>query len=84
MAVVSRDAVDGLYARQNTGTASQPHMVTDCAGDYQDGVITPEAYVRFAVGWVTAGASIVGGCCGVGPEHILELKRQFPGQLCTA
>ena len=59
-------------------------MVRGCAGDYQDGVITPKAYARFAAEWVTAGASIVGGCCGVGPEHICALKRQFPGQPCSA
>jgi S-methylmethionine-dependent homocysteine/selenocysteine methylase len=55
--------------------------VLELAGDYQDGVITPEAYARFAGGWLAAGASIVGGCCGVGPEHIRELKRH---SLCTS
>lgn len=37
----------------------------------------PEAYARFAMGWVEQGASIVGGCCEVGPEHIAELARQL-------
>ncbi|GBF99997.1 hypothetical protein Rsub_12724 [Raphidocelis subcapitata] len=34
------------------------------------GLITPEAYARHAVAWARAGASVVGGCCGVGPAHI--------------
>lgn len=36
----------------------------------------PEAYAAFAMGWVAQGATIVGGCCEVGPDHIAELGRQ--------
>ena len=35
----------------------------------------PEAYAGFALGWVDQGATIVGGCCEVGPAHITELAR---------
>ncbi|MEY4698295.1 MAG: hypothetical protein RIT14_2723 [Pseudomonadota bacterium] len=35
--------------------------------------LTPEKYVDFAMGWVAAGATIVGGCCEVGPAHIRAL-----------
>ncbi|SLN29588.1 Homocysteine S-methyltransferase [Pseudoruegeria aquimaris] len=35
--------------------------------------LTPEAYARFALDWVQAGASFVGGCCEVGPDHIATL-----------
>lgn len=37
----------------------------------------PDAYAAQAMGWVAQGASIVGGCCEVGPEHIAELARQL-------
>ncbi|WP_027256809.1 homocysteine S-methyltransferase family protein [Leisingera aquimarina] len=37
----------------------------------------PEPYAEFAMGWVAQGATIVGGCCEVGPEHIAELARQL-------
>ena len=37
----------------------------------------PNAYAAFAMGWVEQGATIVGGCCEVGPEHIGELARQL-------
>lgn len=39
---------------------------------------TPENYYSFAQQWVTLGATIIGGCCGIGPTHIhklTELKR---------
>jgi S-methylmethionine-dependent homocysteine/selenocysteine methylase len=35
-----------------------------------DGMITPSAYAALAKEWVAAGATIVGGCCGVGPAHM--------------
>lgn len=35
--------------------------------------LTPEKYVDFAMGWVAQGATIVGGCCEVGPAHISAL-----------
>ncbi len=52
------------------------------AGDPRDGLgwdATPAraalAYARLAQGWLEAGASVVGGCCGTGPEHIHQLAR---------
>ncbi len=37
----------------------------------------PEAYAKFVMGWVEQGATIVGGCCEVGPAHIAEVARQL-------
>ncbi|OED45999.1 homocysteine methyltransferase [Rhodobacteraceae bacterium (ex Bugula neritina AB1)] len=39
--------------------------------------LSPEAYAEFAMGWIRQGATIVGGCCEVGPDHIAELARQL-------
>lgn len=40
----------------------------------------PEVYAGFAEDWIAQGATIVGGCCEVGPTHIAELaKRLKPG-----
>ena len=35
--------------------------------------LTPDAYLAFARQWVDAGATIVGGCCGIGTAHIATL-----------
>ena len=37
--------------------------------------LTPGLYAKHALGWVAGGATIVGGCCEVGPAHIAELAR---------
>lgn len=41
-------------------------------------IITPAAYSRFAVEWFTAGASIIGGCCGIGLDHIAAVRAALP------
>ena len=37
--------------------------------------VSPDAYLADARRWVEAGAAIVGGCCGVGVEHIRALAE---------
>jgi len=39
--------------------------------------LTPQAYLQWASSWVAAGANIVGGCCGIGPEHIERLHTHL-------
>lgn len=35
--------------------------------------LTTDAYSRFACDWADAGASMIGGCCGIGASHIHTL-----------
>ena len=39
--------------------------------------VTPARYADFAETWVEQGATLIGGCCEVGPAHIAELQRRF-------
>lgn len=39
--------------------------------------MTPARYADFVMGWVAAGATIVGGCCETGPAHIAEIARRL-------
>ncbi len=36
-------------------------------------VIPPDEFLRFAKQWVESGVQIVGGCCGLSPDHIAAL-----------
>jgi len=48
------------------------------ADDYgHDDIITPEAYVRHAQEWAACGADIIGGCCGIGPQHMQMVVTQL-------
>lgn len=37
--------------------------------------LTPEKYADYVLGWVEMGAKIVGGCCEVGPDHIVAIEK---------
>jgi homocysteine S-methyltransferase len=40
-------------------------------------MISPEDYLTAAQQWIELGAQIIGGCCGIGPEHIRLLKERL-------
>lgn len=40
-------------------------------------VIPPAELVRQSRDWQHAGASIFGGCCGIGPDHIAKLNQEM-------
>jgi homocysteine S-methyltransferase len=37
----------------------------------------PEAYAEHAMTWVDMGATIVGGCCETGPDHIRAIRDRL-------
>lgn len=39
--------------------------------------LTPSTYADHVMAWIDAGATIVGGCCEVGPAHIAEIARRL-------
>jgi S-methylmethionine-dependent homocysteine/selenocysteine methylase len=41
--------------------------------------ITPENYTRYALEWQALGADIIGGCCGISPDHIAHLAAALRG-----
>ena len=44
-------------------------------------VIPPEDFVAHAEGWLGQGVQVLGGCCGLGPEHIRLLRERLPTRL---
>lgn len=65
----------GSYAN---AFAPQPKDAT--ANDGLDEVrpdLDPQAYLTWAQKWVESGASIIGGCCGIGLEHIQALSENL-------
>lgn len=39
--------------------------------------LTPESYLVWAEKWCELGASLIGGCCGIGPDHIKALAARL-------
>ncbi|RVD69370.1 homocysteine S-methyltransferase [Mesorhizobium sp. M4A.F.Ca.ET.029.04.2.1] len=66
----------GAYANGFTAVEALKHGGTvDVLHARHD--LDPEAYAGQAIGWVEAGAHIVGGCCEVGPAHIAALRGRL-------
>lgn len=42
--------------------------------------LTPDRYAAFVADWIDLGATIVGGCCDIYPEHIIALASRFGGR----
>ena len=40
-----------------------------------DAVTSPDAYLHYVREWIDLGARVVGGCCGIGREHIQVLSQ---------
>ena len=45
--------------------------------------LNPVHYAEYAKRWRESGASILGGCCGIGCEHIRELAATFKDQAAS-
>lgn len=45
------------------------------ANTFAANAMSPDAYARLAPVWRDAGATIIGVCCGGGPEHVRALRR---------
>ena len=43
--------------------------------------ISPEEYAAACMRWVERGVQVIGGCCGIGPEHIELLQQRLPRRL---
>lgn len=39
--------------------------------------LTPSSYLNWAQKWIQEGATLIGGCCGIGPEHISVLSEKL-------
>ena len=68
----------GAYANGFTHISDgflETRPTVDALSARQD--LSPDEYARFAMEWIAQGATIVGGCCEVGPEHIKELAEQI-------
>ena len=52
----------------NSGRYKRPHW-------YFDSLIEPEQFAAAAMQWVQRDVKAIGGCCGLGPEHIAALAN---------
>ena len=63
----------GAYAN-SFSERKRSHQANALLSELRDDV-TPARYLDYVKSWIAAGASNVGGCCGIGPEHIKVISE---------
>lgn len=64
---ILREAFDGpLTAYPDSGYFKMPNWQFEA-------IIEPDDFRQFATAWIAAGVQVVGGCCGLSPEHIAAI-----------
>ncbi len=64
----------GVYANAFIEVQSAPGQAANETLSVLRQDLTPDRYAAFAREWIAAGATIVGGCCGITPQHIGALS----------
>lgn len=76
------DAVSTVAGRWSGPVFAYPHRgVFEMPNWRFTDTVSPTEFADAAVHWVKAGATVIGGCCGIGPEHIRELSESLPARL---
>ena len=60
----------------NSGDYVMPHWLFDT-------VCAPEVFAQVAADWTERGVQIVGGCCGLGPDHIRAARDRLAERLVS-
>jgi S-methylmethionine-dependent homocysteine/selenocysteine methylase len=70
-----RDLRVGVYANAFVPQRADAEANSDLTTIRAD--LDPHGYLGWVREWIAAGAGIVGGCCGIGPEHIAAIRRDL-------
>jgi len=71
-AIRKADALIPVMIQANAGV---PELIDDKTVFRE----SPEMMASFVPALITAGAGIIGGCCGTGPQHIIAMRRSIFG-----
>lgn len=82
--VAAREVINAASARIELGVYANAFPVMEVEEEGANATLHdirkdlgPESYAHWAASWVANGASVIGGCCGIGPEHIAALRSHF-------
>jgi homocysteine S-methyltransferase len=73
----------GAYANRLTPVTQEFAMADTSAPQAMRSDVNVARYTEFARQWVALGAELIGGCCGIGPEYIADLRRCFRDNVTT-
>lgn len=68
----------GGYANRFSAAHTDTGAANDRLSDLRDD-LDPTRYCDLTAGWLRDGATIVGGCCGITPDHIAAISEMLAG-----
>ena len=71
LSVLAKHWTGPVAVYPNSGTFKVPHWQFDT-------VCKPAEFADAGERWASQGARIIGGCCGLGPDHIRALRDRLP------
>jgi S-methylmethionine-dependent homocysteine/selenocysteine methylase len=75
-------ALDEVARRWGGLVGAYPHAGRFVMPNWQfTDEISPRVFADEAVKWTDVGARAVGGCCGIGPDHVRMLRETFPARM---
>ncbi len=75
-------ALDIVVKKWPGAVAAYPHRGHFIMPQWQFvDAISPADYLAEAKKWIARGAQVIGGCCGIGPDHIRLLKEKLPNKV---
>jgi S-methylmethionine-dependent homocysteine/selenocysteine methylase len=73
VATARGSAAVGGYANRFVTTHADGSAANTGIAAFRDD-LDPESYAEFVTRWLDAGATVVGGCCGMEPAHIAQIS----------
>ncbi|HEY1238482.1 MAG TPA: homocysteine S-methyltransferase family protein [Solirubrobacterales bacterium] len=71
------ETVESLRSAASLPVGCYPNLGHGTEAGWEfDAETGPRDYARLARSWVDAGAQVIGGCCGVTPEHVAALRDE--------
>ncbi len=77
--VIGDAARVGGYANRFVATHTDGGEANEQLAGFRDD-LDPSTYGDFVQGWLRRGATVVGGCCGMQPEHIARIAQLVAGR----
>ncbi len=72
VAYAGRSVAVGGYANRFVTSHTESGQANEHLSAFRDD-LDPDSYATFVSGWLDAGATVVGGCCGMEPSHIARI-----------
>ena len=78
------ETLEWLRGQTSLPIGCYPNLGHSAGAEWEfDSSVSPTDYATLASAWLASGARIVGGCCGVMPEHLAAVRPVLPAPVAA-